>query len=344
MDRIKQTNFGQLDGIAIIETTMTNRNGMAVSSCTYGATLTKILVADYEGKLENVVCGFPSVDGYVQQPQFFGATIGPFAGRLQNAEIQIDEQIFQIQPNEGEHLLHGGTNGFHQAIWRVSVEETIDTASTIYELNYLSDYPAEIHMKVTFTLTDKDELIILYEGTPNADTLLNCTNHSYFNLSGDLKRSIHQQQLKIPAVNFIPINQSGLPLGEVRAVEGTVFDFENGKRLEEIIGANEEQIEFASGGLDHPFILQGREIEFVDEESGRKLTIVTEDQVVVVYTGNKIGDSFDFTEAKAQDFLGVCLEEQNYPNSSLHTHFPHSIVRANECYQKKTIYQFGLKK
>lgn len=340
MERVKQKNFGQVNGQDIKETTMINKNGMQVSSCTYGATLTKVQVADRMGVFENVICGFPSVDGYVDNPQFFGATIGPFAGRLENALLQIDDDVRQVPANEGRHLLHGGADGFHQAIWQVSTEETADTTATIYELSYAGEYPGEIQMKVTFTLTDKDELIIVYEGIPKEDTLLNCTNHSYFNLSGDLKRTVEKHELTIPAAHYIPITEAGLPLGEYPSVEGTIFDFRHGSTIGKVLEAKEQQIEFASGGLDHPFVLQGNEIELVEPESGRKLTIISEDKAVVVYTGNKIGTDFQFTEAMAENFLGVCLEEQNVPNSSLYRHFPQAIVRANDRYYKTTIYQF----
>lgn len=344
MTRVKQINFGQLNGRNIIETTMININGMSVASCTYGATITALNVADYFGKIENIVCSFPTVEGYIKNPQFFGATIGPFAGRLENATLHLDGKVFQVPPNEGNHLLHGGAEGFHQAIWSVQTEQTEQTTSTIYELLFDGSYPGELSMQVKFTLTDANELIISYDGTTTATTLLNCTNHMYFNLSGNLKRTVQQHRLTIPATQYIPITKAGLPVGEYHAVEGTVFDFTNGKRLGEVIAAKDEQIDFACGGLDHPFILEGQQIELLDEESGRKLTITSEDKVVVVYTGNKIGADFKFREAAAQNFLGVCLEEQNIPNSSLYSHFPSSILRENERYEKTTIYQFTIEK
>lgn len=341
MKSITQTDFGEVNGQKIIETTMINRNGLRVSSCNYGATITKISTADRQGNFENIVCSFPSVDGYIANPQYFGATIGPFAGRLENALIQIDEECIQIPPNEGQHLLHGGADGFHQVIWQVKMAENQASVSTIYELIYHGNYPGEIIMTVNMILNDEDELLIYYEGSSNENTLLNCTNHTYFNLSGDLKRTVHEQQLKIPAESYIPINEIGLPLGEFRSVNDTPFDFKKAKSLSETINMSDEQIHFASGGLDHPLLLTSDEIELYDAKSGRKLTIVTEDPCVVVYTGNKIGDDFDFTEARAQNFLGVCLEVQNLPNSSKYPHFPSAILRKNEVYQKKTIYRFS---
>lgn len=340
MERISQINFGEVSGKTIVETTMRNGNGMTVSSCTYGATITKLLVPDRHGEFENIVCSFPSVEGYRNNPQFFGATIGPFAGRLENAEIQMGDIDYKVQPNEGAHLLHGGDQGFHQVIWNVSTTQTSDASSTQYKCIFNSDYPGEITMTVTMTLNDANELSISYVGTSTEDTLLNCTNHTYFNLSGNLKRTVHEHRLTLPAPFYIPITKQGLPLGQYEAVLGTLFDFKEGKLLRNVIGAKNGQIDYASGGLDHPFIVNGQPIVLYDAESGRKMVILSEDQAVVVYTGNKIGSNFEFTEAPAQNFLGVCLEEQNVPNSSLYSHFPSSFLSKNKQYNKKTIYRF----
>lgn len=155
----------------------------------------------------------------------------------------------------------------------------------MYTLLFAGDYPGEIAMSVTMTLNNDNELIISYQGTSTEDTLLNCTNHTYFNLSGNLKRAIHNHQLKIVAQSYIPINEEGLALGVYSPVEKTIFDFNKGKLLEQVIHAEHEQITFASGGLDHPFLLSEKEIELFEAESGRKLTIITQDPCVVVYTG-----------------------------------------------------------
>lgn len=340
MRKITQQHFGYAQSSEIIETTMCNRHGMQVSSCTYGATITKIMTANREGKLENIVCSFPTVEGYIENPQFFGATIGPFAGRLENAVLQVGDKQHTVFPNEGPNLLHGGSDGFHQAIWQVHTMENTNSVSTIYELDYQGNYVGHIKMTVTMTLYDTNELTIHYEGTSTEDTLLNCTNHTYFNLSGNLKRPIHRHQLKLSADCFIPINDQALPLGEYRSVKGTPFDFNNSEPLIQSIQADNTQIHFASQGLDHPFVLTNKELLLVDEESGRKMTIITDDAAVVVYTGNKIGDDFNFTEARAANHLGVCLEVQNFPNSSKYPLFPSSLLRKGERYEKTTIYKF----
>lgn len=335
MKLLKQTNFGWIGEQEILETTMVNSNGMRVSTCTYGATLTKLIVADRAGVLENIICSFPSVDGYRENAQFFGATIGPFAGRLENAQIRLEEKVYHLTANDSNHLLHGGEQGFHQAIWQVTTAQSESAYTTEYQLCHSGEYPGDIKMKVQYILNDRDELVIKYEGFSNKDTLINCTNHAYFNLSGDLKRTVHAHQLTIPAYFYMPLNDAGLPNGDYAEVAQTLFDFNQGGKLATVIDSSLK-------GLDHPYILTGQSISLYDEVSGRKMKIKSEDRALVVYTGNKIGEGYAFNEAPAQNYLGVCLEEQNVPNSNIHKHLPSSFIKKNDCYSKETIYQFTI--
>ncbi len=337
---IRQSVFGYVNGCEILQTTMENANGARVSTMTYGAAITEISVPDRNGVIENVVCSFPNVDGYVANAQFFGATIGPFAGRLENATLLINAEKVQLEPNEGEHLLHGGAQGFHQQIWHVAVEECDKKVSTIYELTYVNDYPGPIFCRITFSLLPSNTVEIMYEAVPEKDTYINLTNHSYFNLSGGLKRTIVRHELKIPATHYLPINEEGLPLNRYEAVAESIFDFRQKKSVSSVIGASHPQIVLAKGGLDHPFILHGGAIELSDSQSGRTLQIITEDKAAVVYTGNKIGEGFHFLDAPAKNFSGICIEEQNVPNSILHSNLPSSFVKGKATYRKKTLYHF----
>lgn len=340
--QISQAGFGEIDGFEVIETVMQNANGMRFASCTYGATITEIAVPNREGLIENVVCSFNRVKDYKQNPHFFGSTIGPFAGRLENSELVIDGKVLRVKPNEGKHLLHGGSLGFHNALWTVETIERPDSLTTKYTLTYNQEFPGIIEMEVSFTLLETNEVVVAYKGFGSEDTYLNCTNHSYFNLSGNLKHSIHRHTLQLYAQSYIPIDEESLPLGEPIAVEGTHFDFSRGTTLQEVIGQNDAQIQLASGGLDHPFLLNNGTIVLTDEESGRRLTIVTQEPAVVIYTGNKIGVGYQFKNAPAQDFLGICLEEQNVPNSIKYPHYPSSLLKKGELYVKKTHYKFDV--
>lgn len=337
---ITQKRFGQVNGQDVVQTVMQNRSGMRFASCTFGATITEIAVPNRDGLIENVVCSFGRVEDYVAQPQFFGSTIGPFAGRLENSELIINGQSLHVKPNEGEHLLHGGSAGFHAKIWEVQTFEEDDRLTTKYSLIYDEEYPGELQLEVSYSLLETNEVVVNYSGVSSEDTLLNMTNHSYFNLSGDLKETIHAHTLKMNATRYIPINKQGLPLGEPLDVTGTVFDFTQGKALSEVIGATDEQVCLANGGLDHPFLLEEGVIVLADEKSGRRLNIITQEPAVVVYTGNKIGSDYSFKEAAAQNFLGICLEEQNVPNSSRYPHYPSAFLEKGARYSKTTRYKF----
>jgi len=340
--KIIQMPFGEAEGTAVIETVMQNKNGMRVASCTYGATITEISVPDRSGTIENIVCSFKQVEDYRKYPQFFGSTIGPFAGRLENSEIIIDGKKIRITPNEENHLLHGGKDGFHQALWTVETFEKPDCLVTNYTLTSSTEFPGTIQMEVSISLFETNEVVIEYNGTSSENTLLNCTNHSYFNLSGNLRNTIHQHTLQIPSRFVIPLTEQGLPGGTPLGVEGTVFNFLNEKRLDTVLGHQDQQIQLAGGGLDHPFLLEQGMVILKDDHSGRRLTIFTEEPAVVVYTGNKIGSGYQFREVPAQNFLGICLEEQNVPNSIRHSHYPSSLLERDSTYSKKARYRFDV--
>lgn len=334
--------FGQVNEHSIFEITLTNSNGMYVSSCTFGCVITTMATPDRSGTIENVVCSFDTADKYKQYPQFFGAAIGRFAGRLEDSLIEIEGVVYQAAANEGKHLLHGGVDGFHNQIWDYEIGETLRGLFVKYTLNTTSiDFPGKLIMSITYTLTVNNELIISYEGISDADTILSCTNHSYFNLSGNLKRTIVDHSLKFSSEKMLYINDQGVPVGNLETVAGTLFDFNEKKYLREVIGKKHTQINLASGGMDHPFLLAQNEIELEDEESGRKLTIVTDEKALVLYTGSKIGSGYQFKEAPARNFLGLCLEVQNVPNSIKHKHLPSSILKKGELYQHETIYKFS---
>ena len=346
-----QHPFGNVNGIEIIETVMENQSGMRVKTSSYGATITAIEVPDRYGKIENVVCGFTNVDNYIQHPQYFGATIGPFAGRIENGELVMNDIMLTVPVNDGSHLLHGGDDGFHQYIWKVEVIADKDSISTIYSLHYKGYYPGHIEAEVKFTLLNDNTLEVQYSATSSENTFINLTNHSYFNLSGNLKETIHKHNLKVPANYIMPLSSEGLPLSEYKDIRKTVFDLGQGAMLEEILNPSRvheadvfflEQLTIAQGGLDHAYILNENVITLSHDQSGRILNIYTNDKAVVIYSGNKIGSGYNFSNAAASNHLGVCLEEQNVPNSIKYPHLPSSFKVAGEQYLKKTVYQFAI--
>lgn len=337
-------SFGTVDGVPVEEITMTNNKGMSISSCTLGCIITEIMSEDRDGNFENVVCSFDSAKEYQSNPQYFGAAIGRFAGRLENALVEIDGTVHYIEPNEGgKHLLHGGHKGFHNQIWNYETGNTGQGLFTKYLLAGIADgFPGTLTMTIKYILTNNNELIIEYSGESDRDTILNCTNHSYFNLSGNLQRTIHDHELQFCSKHMLYLDEEGLPLGDLVKVVGTPFDFNTKKSLNTIIGSTHSQVKLANGGIDHPFLLESGIIRLSDKHSGRQLTIETDDTAVVVYTGSKIGNGFSFKEAQAKNCLGLCLEVQNLPNSMKYRHFPSSILRKGDRYNKKTTYKFSV--
>lgn len=335
--------FGQINGHKIEKITMQNAQGMQISCITYGCIITKILVADQFGTLENVVLSFDSLNEYLQQPQFFGAVIGRFAGRLEDSKIRVANEVIQLTPNEGKHLLHGGKYGFHNQIWDVSTG--IEEGSPYIEFTLedkLSEFPGTLQMTVKYILTDKNDFIIQYNGFCDQDTLLNCTNHSYFNLSGNLRKTIHNHTLQLCSKKMLPLNKEGVPLGDFIETNGTVFDFNTEQPLFKVLSSTDEQVVFASNGLDHPFLLEERSIMLKDYRSGRQLTVLTDEPSIVIYTGNKIGNDYDFSNGSAKNYLGICLETQKPPNSVKYLQLQSSLLRKNEVYNSSTIYRFSL--
>lgn len=335
--------FGHLNGQVVEKITMKNKKGMQVSCITYGCIITTILVADRLGSFENVVLSFDHLNEYLEQPHFFGAIIGRFAGRLEESEVRLADKIIQLTPNEGKHLLHGGINGFHNQIWHVAFGIKSDRQYIKFSLeDTLSEFPGTLKMTVKYILTDENDFIIQYSGCCDQDTLLNCTNHSYFNLSGNLRETIHDHTLQLRSEKMLPLNREGLPLGEYIATNGTVFDFNTEQPLFKVLSSSDEQVVFASDGLDHPFLLEERLITLKDYRSGRQLMVQTDEPSIVIYTGNKIGNGYDFSNGSAQDYLGICLETQKPPNSVKYPQLESSFLRRGEIYQSSTTYHFSV--
>lgn len=339
--------FAELDGQTVTSYTMINDHGMEVTAIDYGCTITKILVPDRNGLVENVVLGFDTLEEYQQYSPYFGAICGRHAGRIANAEFSLDGTTYQLAKNNGGNHLHGGLQGFDKVVWDTLVIDEND--SLRLEFSYLSKdgeegYPGNLQMKVTYTLTNENELVITYEGVSDQPTVLNVTNHSYFNLSGNLKRDILQHTLRLKSDQFLELNEELIPTGEILPVEGTVFDFRNGRKIVDGTETTDPQNVLVGNGYDHPFLLAengNKEIQLYDEESGRGLVIETDQPAVVLYTGNMLGEDFSVRGVPSRNHLGLCLETQGPPDSPNHPHFPTSILEKGEKYKSVTKYKFS---
>lgn len=326
-----------------------NDQGFQVSCINYGCVLTEIITPDRNGNLENVVLGFDTLAEYESNPYFFGALVGRFAGRIKNGQFAIDGTNYQVPQNANGHHLHGGSKGFHSVLWD-SQAITTDNEATV-EFTYVSPdgeegFPGNLTMTVRYTVkNDSNQLVISYSGKSDKSTLLNVTNHSYFNLSGNFKRTMLDHELTMNSEHYLELDEELLPTGTlVPVAEDTLFDFRSGRSIRESTTAEHPQNKLAGNGYDHPFLLEQTEqpsIELTDSESGRKLQIETTEPAVVLYTGNDIGGSYSIRGVEAEDYMALCLETQSPPDSVRHPHFPSAVLEAGEEFKSQTVYRFS---
>lgn len=340
--------FGCLHGKDITSYTITNNNGMEMTCIEYGCIITSIRVPDKEGTIENVVLGFDSIEEYATSSPYFGCVIGRNAGRIENARFQVDGHTYSLTKNDGEHNLHSGPNGFHTIIWNSSCERKENEVHITFSHTSPDGdegFPGTLQATVTYIMNEDNELVISYHAVSDQTTMINLTNHTYFNLSGSLKRTIVDHELWLQSDRFLELDTGLIPTGNAVPVEGTVFDCRKGRNIMEVVSSEHPQIKRVGGGYDHPFVLTNnhqREIVLVDKESGRKLEIETDEPCVVVYTGNSLSNDMTIRGTPCEKYLGMCLETQKPPNMIHHPDFPSLLVEANQAYTTKTIYSFGL--
>ncbi|MHC1762574.1 MAG: aldose epimerase family protein [Negativicutes bacterium] len=341
--------FGTLNSSDnVYEYTLKNANGLEVSCLDYGCAVTKIMTPDRGGNFENIVLGFQDLAAYEKNPIFAGVVVGRVAGRIKGAKFELDGKTHILTCNEGENQLHGGMKGFHKVLWNAEIID--QEKETTLQFSYTSadgeeGYPGTLTTKVTYTLTNNNELLICYQGQSDKTTLFNPTNHTYFNLSGNLKRDICQHSLKMQSSTFLELSEQLLPTGRVLDVKETAFDFRKGQKLMVGIISNDVQNKIAGQGYDHAFVLDSNnsgEIVLHEEESGRSLVIETDAAGLVLYTGNHIPNELDFYEKKSERYMGICIETQLPPDAIHHPNFPSCVLEKDQIFITKTKYTFGL--
>lgn len=338
-------NLGEED---IIKYSIDNEQGLQVSILNLGATITEIKTCDRKGKLEHIVLSYEDEKNYIENPSYYGATVGRTAGRIDKGVFTLNDNEYRLNKNYGVNSGHGGTVGFNKKIWNVEVIEKED--KMILEFTYLSKdleegYPGNLEVKVSYEITNDNKLIFKIDGVSDKDTLMNMTNHCYFNLSGDYKEDILNHSLKMNCDRILAIDENGGATGEVVSVEGTEFDFINDKKIGRDIEGKSKQLELGFG-YDHPFMFKENEkghVELYNEQSGRYLKITTEYPCVVVYSQNFI-DGLPLKEGKeTKRRNSVCLEVQYPPIGYNEAFKEYSILKANEKFSKETVYEFGVK-
>jgi aldose 1-epimerase len=351
--------FGKTaDGTAVEQYILTNKNGMVIKIMTYGATLTEIHVPDKDGNLDDVCLGHSTLEGYLAGHPFFGCTTGRVANRIAKGKFTLNGKEYTLAINNGPNSLHGGKEGFDKKVWQFLSQ--VDGPGYIgVKLRYVSKdgeegYPGTLDSKVTFSLTDGNEIKIEYSATTDMDTPINLTNHAYFNLTGG-KEDILGHEMMLNCDKFTPTDDTLIPTGELKEVAGTVMDFTKPTA----IGARIKQLYDGPGkGYDHNYVLK---IEAFDRagpmvmpklcakvkepKSGRVMEMYTTEPGVQFYTGNFL-DGKDKGKGGVvyQRHWGFCLEAQHFPNSVNQPNFPNSILRPGEVYRQTTVYKFGAEK
>jgi len=326
--------------------TLANSAGTEVSITTYGGAVTSLETPDREGRIGDVVLGFDNIEDYLKSPFYMGALIGRYGNRIANGRFTLNGVEYTLAQNNGANSLHGGVRGFDKAVWAA---REVDSA---LELTYVSQdgeegYPGELAVRVVYTLNDAGELRIDYFAETSKDTVLNLTNHAYFNLAGEGSDDVLGHEVRLAADRFTPVDAGLIPTGELRHVEGTPFDFRRPMAIGARIGHEDEQLERGCG-YDHDFVVNGpagtlRDAASVLEPlSGRMLEVLTTEPGIQLYTGNFLDGTAVGKSGKPYGRRsGLCLETQHFPDSPNHPDFPTSVLRAGQKFASTTVYRFS---
>lgn len=343
-----KTEFGEIPtGEKVWLFTLKNESGMMASVTNYGAILTQLHVPDKNGETENIVLGFAEFPPYLAKHPHFGGTIGRYANRIAGGSFELDGHTYTLVKNNGENCLHGGIKGFDKQLWQV---ENVGNGVT---LSYLSadmeeGFPGNLEVHLTYELTEENALRMEYRATTDKATVVNFTNHTYFNLKGAGKGDVLSHELQLNADEYTPFNEKQIPTGEIASVEGTALDFRNSR----LVGERIAEVDF--GGYDHNFVLRGSNgkakqdsgelsVAAVVSEptSGRRLTVHTTEPGIQIYTGNNLNGSVTGLGGAYGKYSAICTETQHYPDSVHHPNFPKVILRPGEEYRQTTIFDFG---
>ena len=343
---MKKESWGQLpDGRAVELFTLTNGKGMEARIINYGGIVVSLKAPDKSGTPVDVVLGFDSFEPYLKNPAYFGALIGRYGNRIAHGEFKLDGVTYHVPKNDGDNSLHGGIEGFNKKLW--SAKQTPNGL----ELTYLSKdgegaYPGNLTAKVTYSLTDDNGLRIDYSATTDKKTVLNLTNHSYFNLAGQGEGDILVHEIEIEADRFTPVDSGLIPTGVLQPVEGTPFDFRKPFAIGTRINDDNEQLKLGKG-YDHNFVLnrKGGSLELAarvrDPKSGRAMEVLTDQPGIQFYTGNFLDGSLHGKGGKVYPRrCALCLETQHFPDSPNHPDFPSTELKPGQEYKTSTVYRF----
>jgi aldose 1-epimerase len=342
---ITEKPFGNTDGQAITEYTLTNANGMQLSIINYGGTITKLIAPDKNGKFGDVVLGYESLDGYLQKGNpYFGALIGRYGNRIAHAKFTLDGKTYNLPANDHGNTLHGGDKGFDKVVWTAQKQDDSSLKLTYLSKDGDQGFPGNLNVTVVYTLTADNSVKIDYTATTDKATPVNLTNHAYYNLSAGMDSTILDHELQINANKYTPADSLLIPTGQIADVKGTPFDFTTSKPIG-------RDITRVKGGYDHNWVLNktGNALEKIvtvyHQKSGRVMEVYTTEPGVQFYTGNFLDGTLSNTKggAKYVQHGALCLETQHFPDSPNHPNFPSTILKSGETYKTTTVYKFSTK-
>lgn len=329
-----------------------NAHGVEVHVTNFGAIITSIVVPDRAGKMGDIALGYHDVSGYINavDKPYFGAIVGRYGNRIAGGKFTVDGQEYKLATNNGPNSLHGGVIGFDKVVWDAEPKVGADGQQVV--LKYLAKdreegYPGNLQVQVTYTLNDKNQLLVDYHATTDKATPVNLTQHTYFNLKGEGNGDILGHELTLHASRYTPVDETMIPTGELAPVAGTPFDFRKSKAIGRDIEQNHEQLQFG-GGFDHNWVLDGpakqlqMAAEVYEPGTGRVMTIMTTEPGIQFYCGNFLDGRLKGKSGQAYVHRGgFCLETQHFPDSPNQPNFPSTILKPGQVYQTQTVFQFS---
>ena len=353
MDKIKPVSqhWGNINGRDIYLYRLQNSNGVEIDITNFGASVTSIITPDRDGNLADIAFGYDNLQDYVNDRHYVGAIVGRYANRIAGGLVQLDGKFHQLTVKPGGYHHHGGAVGFNKKVWKSTA--VINDGCPAVEMEYLSPdgeegFPGNLLVKVTYTLNYQNQLVVDFLAKTDKTTLLNLTQHTYFNLAGHAGGSILNHELMMPLSNYLPVNKSQVPNGEIAPVAGTPFDFNTPKAIGKDIDADDEQLTL-SDGYDHSWVIKRENsnglklaARVTETESGRVLTVCTTEPAIHLYPGNALDGAIGKDGAVYSRRSGFCLETQQYPDSPNQPHFPNTVLREGEVFKSQTIFEFGI--
>lgn len=335
---------GKKTGLYVLK----NKNNMEVCITNYGGRIVSVMVPDRDGVMRDVVLGFDSIQDYIKYPTDFGATIGRYANRIANGRFKLDDVVYQLPLNNFGHCLHGGPNGFQYRVF-----DAQQKSDNEIQLKYISQdgeegFPGKLACIVTMTLSDDNAIDIKYEASTDKPTIVNMTNHSYFNLDGDPTSDNGKYLLQVNGDYFTPVDSTFMTTGEILSVEGTPFDFRNPTALGERFAIDDEQLKNGKG-IDHNWVLNTKGninvscARLKSEKTGITMDVYTTEPGIQVYTGNFLDGTLVGKKGIVYNHrASVCLETQKYPDTPNKADWPSAVLRPGEIYRSQCIYKFSI--